>query len=86
MAVSLPGLQGCLQGHHALQLVGGTYFGSGVDTAARLGDDKSQREESREGVGLKTGWGVNFGKGRWRLLLSERIHGARTASVTAFTP
>lgn len=76
LAVSLPGLQGCLQGHHALQLVGGTYFGSGVDTPTRLGDDKSQRKESREGWDLKQGGGGeggNFGKGRWRLFFCRLL-------------
>lgn len=58
LALPLPGLQGGLPGHHAVQLVGGTHSGPGVDewgphNPAHLGGDK--REESDKGWGKKGG-------------------------------
>lgn len=57
MAVSLQRLQGSLQSHHALQLVGGTHSGSGVDTPTDMWWDADGKEGRRE---IKR---KSFGKG-----------------------
>lgn len=58
LALPLPGLQGGLPGHHAVQLVGGAHSGPGVDkrgtlNPAHLGTGK--REESDKGWGKEGG-------------------------------
>lgn len=49
MAVPLQRLQGSLQSYHALQLVGGTYSGSGVDTPTDMWWDAGGKERWKEG-------------------------------------
>lgn len=44
MAVPLQRLQGRLQSHHALQLVGGAHSGSGVDTLTDMWWDAGGKE------------------------------------------